>query len=137
MKPRRTNWINAGFTRTEIARRSTHDITDGYLGQLDLPVQPGHLKMVRTVNANWPRLVDPWVMAHGPVTFRLMIPADAQVGTVVEWAFVPDETYDERLYTVIVEVSETSLTLIKIGFGAEAALRAASTGNSLRAVLKN
>ena len=132
MNLRTTTWIDAGFTRREIAGRTSHAITSGYLDQLDLPVKPGHLKAVRTVNANWPRLVDQWVMAHGPVTFRLMLPASIQVGTVVEWAFVPDEACEQWFYTVVVELSESWITLIKIGFGADAALKAARAGNQLR-----
>src|ERR1017187_10344133 len=112
------------------AKHTTHAVTDGYLGQLDLPHHPGHLKAVRVVEANFPRITRDLLIRHGAVTFDIVLPPDFKPGTVVEWANVPDQVDTDRTYTVVTEYSATSVTFAHLGRGAKAALEAACYANA-------
>ncbi len=123
----------AGLTRALIATRTTHAVSDSYLGQLDLPVKPGNLAAVRTVEANWPRITKGWLVVHGPVTFRVILPSSLVPGTVVEWADAPDSSYEDRYYTVLAEVTAgRSVTFLHTGRGPRSALEASSAASKLR-----
>ena len=112
------------------AKHTTHAVKNGYLGQLDLPHHPGHLKAIRTFEANWPRITRDWLIVHDAVTFRLMLPTDLKPGTVVEWADSPDQVSGDRAYTVVTALSATSVTFAHLGRDAKGALEAAYWANT-------
>jgi hypothetical protein len=111
-------------------KRTTHAVTGGYLGQLDLPHRPGHLKAVRVAEANVPRITRDLLICHGPVTFNIMLPPDLEPGMVVEWA--EGESLAGCTYTVVTALSATSVTFAHYGRDAKGALAAAQAANELR-----
>jgi hypothetical protein len=113
-------------------KRTTHAVTNGCLGQLDLPHRPGFLTAARVVEANVPRITRDLLICHGPVTFRIMLPPDLKPGTVVEWADAPDGSYADRACTVVTAVSARSVTFAHYGRDAKGALAAARAANKLR-----
>jgi hypothetical protein len=110
--------------------KSTHAIHGGYLHQLDLPHHPGHLQAIRTVEANVPRITRDWLICHGYVTFKVMLPDDLAVGMVVEWADGLDLADTE--FTVIMALSAASVTFTHWGHDARGALAAARASSRYR-----
>jgi hypothetical protein len=113
-------------------RRTTHAITDGCLGQLDLPVKPGFLVAVRVTLANVPRITGPaWLIRHTLPWFTIALPDEPLTpGTVVEWANAPDEALADLYYTVVEAISDRSVTFAHFGKDAGGALSAAYYANT-------
>ena len=112
---------------------TTHRVTGGCLGQLDLPVHPGHLTAVRVVEANVPRITGPdWLIFHPSViAFEIMLPDGLAPGAVVEWDDRPGGDWD-CWYTVVTAVSATSVTVTHCGRGPDGALAAAVKSSGMR-----
>lgn len=115
------------------ARHTTHAVKDGCLSQLDLPVRPGFLTAVRTVEANIPRITRDWLIFNpSAVAFAIALPEGLEPGTVVEWADIRDDL-DGRMHTVVTALTPRSITFAHLGRGAVGALEAAKWANDLRA----
>jgi hypothetical protein len=114
-------------------RITTHAVTNGYLGQLDLPVKPGFLTAVRETYANVPRLTGPdWTIAHTLPRFGIMLPAGLAPGAVVEWADTPggEAALAGLNYTVVTAISPRSVSFAHFGRDADGALAAAYYANT-------
>jgi hypothetical protein len=112
--------------------KTTHAVTGGCLGQLDLPAWPGFLTGVRVVEANVPRITRDMVICHDAVTFRIMLPPDLAPGTVVEWEDRQGGSWRDWLYTVVTASSAKSVTFAHAGRGPDGALEAARRGSAIR-----
>jgi hypothetical protein len=112
-------------------RLTTHALTDGCLGQLDLPVRPGFLVAVRVTVANVPRITGPaWLIRHTLPWLTIALPDDLRPGQVVEWASQPDETLADLYYTVVEAITPRAVTFAHFGRDADAALAAAYYANT-------
>ena len=119
------------MSTTPAPRRTTHAITNGCLGQLDLPVKPGFLVAVRVTLANVPRITGPaWLIRHTLPWFTIALPDELMPGTVVEWARQPDTSIADLYYTVVEAIDGRTVTFAHFGADADGALAAAFYANT-------